>query len=145
MKKQAYLNHKKAYPLHHFIFYPVTILLLVFAIWQAFKQPGDRSLWAIMAAGIFLLALLSFMTRQHYALILQNRLVRLEMRFRYYQLTGKRLEVIEAELGFGRLAALRFCSDNELSALIERTLKEKLTANEIKKSIKEWYPDHMRV
>nr|WP_255416485.1 MULTISPECIES: DUF6526 family protein [unclassified Flavobacterium] len=32
------------------------------------------------------------MLRQHYALILQNRIVYLELRYRYFSLTGKTLE-----------------------------------------------------
>lgn len=85
------------------------------------------------------------MMRQHYALTCQNRTVRLEMRLRYYQLTNQRLEPIEQRLTFGQLAALRFASDEELEPLLQRTLTEGLTPDQIKKSIKNWIPDNMRV
>ena len=35
------------------------------------------------------------MLRQHYALTLQNRIIRLELRYRYFTLTGKRFEEID--------------------------------------------------
>ena len=85
------------------------------------------------------------MMRQHYALTCQNRIVRLEMRLRYYQLTQKRLEAIEDQLSFGQLAALRFASDEELVPLLEKTLREKLSPDAIKKAIHHWQPDQMRV
>jgi hypothetical protein len=99
----------------------------------------------MMAAIIFLVTWLSFMMRQHYALIPQNRIIRLEMRLRYFQLYGKRFEPLEAKLRFRQIAALRFASDEELPALLERTLEENLSPNSIKKLITDWQPDHMRV
>ena len=92
-----------------------------------------------------LLGWLSFMMWQHYSLTNQNRLVRLEMRLRYYQLTQKRLEDIEPGLSFSQLAALCFASDDELPGLIQQTLDNKLSPDAIKRSIKNWLPDTMRV
>jgi hypothetical protein len=85
------------------------------------------------------------MLRQHYALGNQNRIVRLELRVRYFELTGKRLEPLESRLNFKQLAALRFASDNELPALTDRAIGENLSATQIKKSIQHWLPDNMRV
>jgi hypothetical protein len=67
------------------------------------------------------------------------------MRFRYYALTQQRLELLEDKLSFGQIAALRFASDEELPALVKRTVSENLSPGDIKKSIKNWLPDHMRV
>jgi hypothetical protein len=69
----------------------------------------------------------------------------LELRFRYYLITGKRLELLESNFSFGQLAALRYASDDELAELVERTLKENLSARQIKSLIVHWLPDHMRV
>ena len=85
------------------------------------------------------------MMRQHYALLPQNRIIRLEMRLRYFQLYGKRFEPVEAKLRFGQIAALRFASDEELPLLLERTIQENLSARSIKKLISDWQADHMRV
>jgi len=85
------------------------------------------------------------MLRQHYALGNQNRIVRLEMRLRYYQLTQKRFEPLEQQLSFSQIAALRFASDEELPDLVLRAVNESLSPNDIKKAIKNWTPDYMRV
>src|SRR5258707_11577007 len=66
-------------------------------------------------------------------------------RFIYYVVTGKRLELLESKLSVSQLAALRFASDEELVALVERTVKENLSDRQIKNSIVHWLPDHMRV
>ena len=145
MEQQNYKNHRKFYFPHHFIFYPVVTALIIFSALQARKNTEHSLEWMAMTALFVLIAWLSFMLRQHYSLTNQNRMVRLEMRVRYYQLTQKRLEDIESRLSFGQLASLRFASDEELIALIDRTLKEDLSANAIKKSIRNWLPDDMRV
>ena len=92
-----------------------------------------------------LLGWLSFMMRQHYSLTIQNRLIRMEMRFRYHVLTGHRLEPLEQQLTLRQIIALRFASDEELPALVQRAIAENLPPKEIKKSIKNWQADDMRV
>ncbi|MBC7886271.1 MAG: hypothetical protein H7Z13_00160 [Ferruginibacter sp.] len=143
--KQQYKNHSKYYYPHHFIFYPVVTTLIICSAVQALKYP-DRSLeWMAITAIFILLAWLSFMMRQHYSLTAQNRIVRMEMRLRYYQLTQKSLGPIETSLSFPQLAALRFAPDDELLALIQETLDNNLSPDVIKRSIKNWLPDTMRV
>ena len=85
------------------------------------------------------------MLRQHYALTLQNRIVRLELRHRYLATTGQRFEEIESKLDDSQLFALRFPPDEELLALTNRTLNENLSGDEIKKAIKNWKGDYERV
>ena len=146
MKQQDYRNHIRYYTPHHFIFYPVVLVLMLVVGYGAMNdEPAHRWLWLMAGALTLLVCWLAYMMRQHYALTLQNRLVRLEMRFRYYALTGRRLEPLEQQLSFGQLAALRFASDEELPALLQRALDERLSPRDIKKSIREWLPDHMRV
>ncbi len=146
MPVQNYKNHSKYYAPHHFIFYPIVLVLLVIAIRNIFGgNPEDKVIWMITGALVLLLGWLSFMMRQHYALVGQNRMVRMEMRFRYYVLTGQRLEPLEQRLSFRQLAALRFAPDDELPGLLQRALDENLSAADIKKSIKNWLPDNMRV
>lgn len=101
--------------------------------------------WGGIAITLMFNVFLALMVRQHYALNNQNRIVRLEMRLRFFILSGKRLESLENELTFPRIAALRFASDEELLQLINESLQEKLSPDEIKKRIKIWLPDHMRV
>ncbi|MEJ2881561.1 DUF6526 family protein [Pedobacter sp. GR22-6] len=142
---QNYKNHLRFYTPHHFIFYPILLILIAFAVYWSFVDRANHFLWIFMAVILFLVGWLSYMLRQHYALTLQNRIVVLEMRLRYHVLTAERLELLEERLSFSQIAALRFAPDEELPALLQRALKEGLSPDEIKKAIQNWLPDHNRV
>ena len=146
MAVQDYKHHIRYYTTHHFVFYPVVLAAASVCGYFAFMTGSiHRLIWLAIAGTLLVIAWLSYMLRQHYALNNQNRIVRLEMRFRYYVLTQKRFELLEPQLSFGQIPALRFASDEELADLTQRTLKENLSPKDIKKSIRVWMPDHMRV
>jgi len=145
MEKQNYKNHVRYYTPHHFVFYPVLMILLGFSIYYISKYEEQALVWTFIALSFFMIAYVAFMLRQHYALNNQNRIIRLELRFRYFVLTGQRFETFEDILSEGQLFALRFASDEELPPLIQRAVKENITPDEIKKSIINWLPDQMRV
>ena len=144
MKPQSYINHIRFYSPHHFVYYPVLILFLVISIYFAITS-ADHFLWAFIAVIFVFLFCLAYMLRQHYALILQNRIVKLELRYRYFVLTGNRLETIEYKLTNDQLYALRFAPDAEFLPLMDRALKENLSADDIKKAIVNWKGDYCRV
>lgn len=144
MSKQNYKNHIRYYTPHHFVFYPVMLVLMGVCIYFATQDEANRVVFILMGIISFAITWLSFMLRQHYALGNQNRIVRLEMRLRYYQLTHTRLEEYENKLSFSQIAALRFASDKELPALLQRALTEQLSADAIKRAITDWQPDNMR-
>lgn len=145
MSQQNYSNHKRYYFPHHFLFYPIIGTLMFFSLYCGFKYSENALIWAVISALCVGIIWLSFMLRQHYALGNQNRIVILEMRVRYFTLTGKRFEEIEHKLSFGQIAALRFAPDEEFLPLLERTLKENLTPDTIKRSVKNWKADNRRV
>lgn len=145
MKEQNYNNHTQFYTPHHFVFYPVALILTVASAVCIFEYPFQQLQFIFITAILILIIWLSFMLRQHYALGNQNRIVRLEVRLRYYQLTQKRLEPLEQQLSFNQIAALRFASDEELPDLVRRTINESLSPKDIKQAIKNWTPDYMRV
>lgn len=146
MTTQRFDNHIRFYPPHHFVFYPVTCILIFIAGYKAVKTEGELSaVWLFIAISLILIAWLSFMVRQHYALTLQNRLVVAETRFRYFKLTGEDFEKIEKQLSFGQIAALRFASDEEFIPLVKKAIEEKTDPKAIKQSIKNWRADYRRV
>jgi hypothetical protein len=142
---QNYQNHRSFYVPHHFIFYPLIIALVSVCIRFSINFPEQHFLFVGLAIAFFVLGWLSYMMRQHYALGNQDRIIRLEFRFRYFQLTGKSFDAQEEQLTFSQIAALRFASDKELIPLIQEAIDKKLSPNTIKKSIQNWKPDYMRV
>ncbi len=145
MPKQNFSNHVRYYPAHHFIFYPLLLVALIASAYAFNHIHSEKMVWLAIITCFFFIGWLAFMMRQHYALGNQNRIVRLELRLRYFILTGKRFEPQEARLTFSQLAALRFASDDELLTLIDRAQKENLSGTEIKKRIVNWQTDDMRV
>jgi hypothetical protein len=103
---------------------------------------GEGSFFnTLVAVGLVLTALVARM----YALMLQDRLIRSEMRQRFFELSGKRFSEVESKLSLKQIIALRFASDEELLTLIDRSLKENLAPKQIKAAIKNWVPDNSRV
>lgn len=145
MKPQSYKNHIRYYAPHHFVFYPLTIILLGISTYFAFSCEEQRTIWIFISILILLIIVVAFMLRQHYALTLQDRIIRLELRYRYFTITGERLELLEDKLSDSQFFALRFAPDEELPGLVKRAISEALSGNAIKKSIVNWKSDHNRV
>jgi Family of unknown function (DUF6526) len=144
-KPQSYKNHIRWYPPHHFIFYPVMMALFVVAAYQAYSNEDGRLIWVFLAAIVAVIIWVAFMLRQHYALTLQNRIVIGELRYRYFVVTGQRLEPLEEKLSEGQLFALRFAPDEELAALTQKAIDGNLSPNAIKRSVQHWKADNRRV
>lgn len=145
MKKQDYKNHIRFYTPHHFVFYPLLLILLGVSVYFIFGREKESLFWGFISVLLLLFFGLAFMLRQHYALLLQDRIIRLELRYRYFAITNERLELLEDRLSDSQLFALRFAPDEELPALVKKALDENLSGNQIKKSIRNWKPDHHRV
>ena len=145
MKNQNYDNHKKFYPPHHFIYLPLLFVLQVIGIKNVFTDEPNQLIWILFSVVIFLFIYLALMVRQHYALGNQNRIVRLEFKLRYFELFGKRSDEVESKLSFDQIASLRFAYDDEFKLLLDKAIEQKISGDEIKKSITNWKPDHNRV
>jgi hypothetical protein len=144
METQSYKNHIRYYPPHHFVYYPIIMIFLAFSVSFIFTSE-DKLIWTFISAIFVVLFCLAFMLRQHYALTLQNRIVRLELRYRYFSITGKRMEDFEHQLNDDQLFSLRFAPDEELPTLMERALNQNLSGTTIKKAIINWKADLDRV
>jgi hypothetical protein len=143
---QNYKNHTRYFPLHHFLITPLTLIIMawslvnLFTLWET--KEISQALYNILIA--FVLLLLPVLARI-YALKTQDRIIRLEMRQRYFELTGTSFLKMEKKLRMSQIIALRFASDEELIPLMEKAVKDKLKSNEIKKSIQNWQEDRRRV
>ena len=138
---QDYENHTRYYHLHHFIVLPLAFFLFIWTIELTLEDLVDN--WLYLVVGV-LFILISFITRI-YANKNQDRIIRLEMRLRYFQLTNLPFTEKENLLSIKQIVALRFAGDNELLGLIDKTILEDLKPKEIKKSIVEWQGDFLRV
>lgn len=145
MKTQNYTNYRKYYPPHHFIYLPLLILLEAFGIYNIWADKENQLVWILFSILVFLIFYLAIMIRQHYALGNQNRIVKLEFQQRYFEIFNKRSDEVCEKLNFGQIAALRFAYDDEFKELLYKTLKENISGEEIKKSIKNWRPDNHRI
>lgn len=145
MKTQNYQNHRKFYAPHHFVLLPLLIILEGFGIYKICSDTNHQLIWILFSILLFLIFYLAFMTRQHYAIGLQNRIVKLEFRQRYFEIFNKRSDEVCEKLSFGQIAALRFAYDDEFKELLYKALKENISGDEIKKSIKKWRPDNERI
>ena len=80
-----------------------------------------------------------------YSLKVQDRAIRLEERMRLNGLLPEPLRGRMLQLDEKQIVALRFASDAEIPALVERTLEQKLKPADIKKAIRTWRPDYYSV
>ncbi|RDI09840.1 DUF6526 family protein [Flavobacterium sp. AG291] len=145
MAEQNYKNHIRWYVPHHFVFYPLMLALFSVAVTQVILQEHGKLIWIFLSVLVAIITWVAFMLRQHYALTLQNRIVLLELRYRFFATTGERLEMYEGMLSEGQLFALRFAQDDELLDLIRKAINEELSPDAIKRSIQNWKADNNRV
>jgi hypothetical protein len=89
--------------------------------------------------------LLMFLSMRAFAVTVQDRVIRLEMRLRLERVLPAELKARIPELGVRQLVALRFASDAELPALVREVLDGKTTRpKDIKLKIRDWQGDHLR-
>jgi hypothetical protein len=88
--------------------------------------------------------MLAFFARV-FALTVQDRVIRLEMRLRVAEVLPVDLRPRIPEFTVAQLVSLRFASDAELPALARKVLYEKLDNRKaIKQLVKDWQGDYLR-
>jgi hypothetical protein len=83
-------------------------------------------------------------TSRTYTTALQDRIIRMEMLYRADKALSPSQRAAYATLALRQVIALRFASDAEFPALVERAAAEKLEPKAIKQAIKNWQPDLVR-
>ena len=141
-KPQTYANHRQIV----WITILAGIVLLAETcrrIVEAVRQPSVEAVWMVV---VCLALLVVFGNSRRKAMIVQDRVIRLEMRLRLEWLLPPEQHVDIPRLTLPQLVALRFAGDKELPGLVTRTLAgEFATPDAIKRAVRDWQADRVRV
>jgi hypothetical protein len=139
---QNFENHVKWVPAFHFFVLPVFLLNIFWAIYRLVRGfSAESAVSLVLALAFFVLAFYA----RIFALAVQDRLIRLEMRLRMQQLLPQELRPRIPDFTVDQLVALRFASDAELPGLCRKVLDGKIADRKaIKKMIQNWQPDLVR-
>jgi hypothetical protein len=141
-KPQSFANHARFDPLFHFFMIPVFGISVIATVVHFIMHPSLRAGWIFVVAAA---ALVSAFKIRLYALRNQDRIIRLEERLRLMTLLAEPLRSRIPELTEPQLIAIRFACDAEVSSCVERALANKMSREDIKKTIQSWRPDYWRV
>ena len=140
---QTYANHARYVVGYHAV---ALFLLFVNLCWSVLQVFRYFSMSTVVAALLAVALVLLFLYARTFPMTVQDRVIRLEMRLRMEKLLPADVFTRFGEFTVGQLVALRFASDAELPALARKVVDEKIASRaEIKKLIKDWQPDYLRV
>lgn len=143
VRPQSYANHRAIPPVSFLLAGAILALEVGHRAWLAFRTPD---FWTIQAALAWAALFLTWAASRLRARIVQDRVIRLEMQLRLERLLGPSRRADVARLELPQLVALRFEGDAFLPALVERVLAGELVRpNDIKRAVKDWQADWLRV
>lgn len=139
---QNFSNHTRVVPAFHLVALPIFFFNVVWAIVRVIRHFSAENVVSLLVAIALVIA---FTYARLFALTVQDRVIRLEMRLRLRELLPADLRERIPEFSVAQLIALRFAGDAELPGLARKVLDEKLTdRTAIKKMIQTWQPDTLR-
>ena len=142
-QSQTLATHRRWIPMWHFFAIPVLVAnVVVVAIYFA-RDPRFINGWAVVVAIALLIGIL---LSRNMPLRAQDRIIRLEERSRLERLLPSDLRGRVGELTPSQLIAIRFAPDDEIPDLTRRALSGELKSQgDIKRAIRNWRSDHLRV
>ena len=141
-KPQSFANHTRIVPAYHMVAFPILAINLLWSLYRVIQNfSADAVIGLLLAFALVII----FLFARMFTLTVQDRVIRLEMRLRLEKLLPADLQPRIPEMTLSQLVALRFASDEELSALTRRVLSENITDRKvIKQMIQKWNPDNLR-
>ncbi len=139
---QNYANHARWVPLYHFVISSILLANLVWSIWRLVKAFSWPTALGVLMALAFL-GILYY--ARAFALVAQDRIIRLEMRLRLGEKLSPDLRARIGDLTPDQLIGLRFAGDGELAGLVREALEKKLSRKEIKLRVRDWQADRVRI
>ncbi len=141
-KVQNFKNHAKVVPAFHYVALPI---LLFNVIWSIERVIHQRTFGTVVSLLVAIALVLVALNARMFALTVQDRVIRLEMKLRLQQVLPPDLRARIPEFTVAQLVSLRFASDAELPELARKVLDEKMTDRKaIKMLIRDWQPDLLR-
>jgi hypothetical protein len=148
-RPQSYANHRARVAIPYVAAAVILALDIARRAWLAFStrdqgfETWGLHLWYVVLMTAILYALYSSRRR---AQIVQDRVIRLEMRVRLERVLGAARRGDIERLTLKQLIALRFAGDGELPTLVDEVLAGRLSApDDIKRRVKDWQADWLRV
>ena len=140
---QSYKSHARWVPAFHFFVLPVLLINAIVSGGRLLRNPSGMTAWGFVVTVALFLGM--FLLRGM-PLRAQDRIIRLEERARFDRLLPADLRGRVGELSTAQFIALRFAPDDEVPDLTRRALDGELkTQADIKRAIKNWRPDTLRV
>jgi len=127
---------------YHLVTILAILALIIGSIVNLVKSSDDNLYVSSLLVLVSFILLFLYYFLRSFALRAQDRAIRAEENFRHYLLTGKPLS---NKLSMRQIIGLRFSSDEEFPALVEKSITENLSEKEIKKHISNWKADMYRV
>jgi hypothetical protein len=141
-RPQTYRNHRRLPPPLFIVAFTILYAEVVVRLVELVRHPSLASGWAL-AVAVALVAVAYY--ARHNAQIVQDRVIRDEVRLRLERVLPAERHGDIARLALPQLVALRFASDAELPALVQDALAQSLGNGEIKRRITGWQADWLRV
>jgi hypothetical protein len=140
---QTFATHRRFIPAWHFFALPVLVANVFVVAARFWRAPLLVNGWAVIVA--IALATGIYISRSM-PLRAQDRIIRLEERIRLERVLPGDMRGRIGNLTAEQFIGLRFAPDDELSELTKRALNGELnTRADIKRAIRNWRPDNMRV
>jgi hypothetical protein len=142
-QSQTLATHRRWIPLWHFFAIPVLVANVIVVATRFARDPRLINGWAVVVAIALLIGI--FLSRSM-PLRAQDRIIRLEERSRLERVLPSDLRGRVGELTPSQLVAIRFAPDDEVPELTRRALSGELKSqSDIKRAIRNWRSDHLRV
>jgi hypothetical protein len=144
MAEQNYAHHTRLVPGFHGVLAALIVLTFFGSLVNLWRSLGDhhRLYSASLIVVLSVIAVLFFYYTRTFALKAQDRAIRAEENLRHFAMTGK---LVDPRVTIQQIIALRFASDAEFPALVQKAASDGLSPDAIKREVKNWRADTYRV
>ena len=142
MAVQNYENHTKFVPGFHIGVLGILVANVIWSVVRVIRLFNAENAFAVL---VTIAVLGGILYGRIFALTVQDRVIRLEMRLRMERVLPAELRGRIGEFSVGQLVSLRFAGDGELVELARKVLEGKIEDRKtIKQMVKDWQADLLR-